>query len=135
MIWDEAAELMDAKRVREHVSEIRALAGGVLRTVSTPAPDFGACASVAAELRRESVEVAVMARRLSLGDDDTRRAFDQGFVCALVALFDEFPALRQEVASALEANGIRSLEDASAMGLDEYDEEKLREIFGADAND
>lgn len=134
MIWDEAAELMDAKRVREHVSEIRALAGGVLRTVSTPKPDFGACASVAGELRREAVEVAVMARRLSL-DDETRRAFDQGFVCALIALYDEFPALRQEVASALEANGIRSLEDASAMELDEYDEEKLREIFGADAND
>ena len=134
MIWDEAAELMDAKRVREHVSEIRALAGGVLRTVSTPKPDFGACASVAGELRREAVEVAVMARRLSL-DDETRRAFDQGFVCALIALYDEFPALRKEVASALEANGIRSLEDATATGLDEYDEEKLREIFGADAND
>ena len=135
MIWDEAAELMDAKRVSEHVSEIRALAGGVLRTVSTPVPDFGACASVAAELRHEAVEVAVLARRLSLGDDETRRAFDQGFVCALVALYDEFPGLRQEVLSALEANGIRSLEDAIAMGLDDYDEEKLREIFGADAND
>lgn len=134
MIWDEAAELMDAKLVREHVSEIRTLAGGVLRTVSTPKPDFGACASVAGELRREAVEVAVMARRLSL-DDETRGAFDQGFVCALVALYDEFPALRQEVASALEANGIRRLEDATAMELDEYDEEKLREIFGADAND
>ena len=135
MIWDEAAELMDAKRVREHVSGIRALASGVLRTVSTPDPDFAECASVAADLRREAVAVAVLARRLSLGDDETRRAFDQGFVCALVALCDEFPALRQEVASALEANGIRSLEDAIAMGLDEYDEEKLREIFGADAND
>lgn len=135
MIWDEAAELMDAKRVREHVSEIRALAGGLLRTVSTPKPDFSSCASVAGELRHEVVEVAVLAKKLSLDDDETRRTFDRGFVCALVALYDEFPGLRREVLNALEANGIRSLEDASATGLDEYDEEKLREIFGVDAND
>lgn len=135
VIWDEATELMEAKRVRDHISEIRELAGGILRTVSMPAPDFGECASVAGELRREAVSVALLARRLSLNDDEERRAFDRGFVCALVALYDEFPGLRQEVTTTLEANGIRSLEDAMASEPDEYDEEKLREIFGVGTND
>lgn len=62
-------------------------------------------------------------------------AFDQGYICALVSFYGEFPAFREQVVRILSLNGFDTFEEVAAVGVDEYDMAVLREIYGVDDND
>lgn len=61
-------------------------------------------------------------------------AFDQGYICALVSFYGEFPAFREQVVRILSLNGFGTLEDVADVNTDEYDMDVLREIYGDDGD-
>lgn len=60
--------------------------------------------------------------------------FDRGFICALVCLHGEYPKLRDEVLHVLVSNGFNSIDEALRCRPDEYDANRLREIYGAETD-
>lgn len=76
MIFAEADKQASAMQVRQYVCDTRALLSRILRTVSTPVPDFDRCLALTTELALEIDEM----QRVAL-----RGLWCQGFGYALAA--------------------------------------------------
>lgn len=76
MTFAEEDKRAAAMQVRQHVCDMRTLLSRILRTVSTPVPDFDRCLALTTELALEIDEM----RRIALGG-----MWCQGFGCALAA--------------------------------------------------
>lgn len=76
MIFAEADRHASALQVRQHVCDMRTLLSLILRTVSTPVPDFDRCLALTMELALEIDEM----QRIAL-----RGLWCQGFGYALAA--------------------------------------------------
>lgn len=61
--------------------------------------------------------------------------FDQGFISALVSLYGQFPACKDEVLHVLRFNGFRTFEKALSVHPDEYEASILKLIYGVDEDD
>lgn len=83
MIFGEEDRQAAAMQVRQHVCDTRALLSRILRTVSTPVPDFDRCLALTTELALEIDEM----RRIAL-----RGLWCQGFGYALAAASEASPA-------------------------------------------